>query len=139
ANHLEEADNVIEQDSLLLTMTPHTHLRGKTFKYVAYYPDGKQEILLDVPHYDFNWQNTYVLAEPKLLPAGTRIHILAHYNNSKSNPSNPNPNTEVRWGDQTWEEMLIGYFDLIAVDQDLQKEPLPVSKYVHKEGPALDA
>jgi len=139
ADHLEEADQVIEQDSLLLTMTPHTHLRGKTFKYVAYYPDGKEEILLDVPRYDFNWQNTYVLAEPKLLPAGTRIHILAHYNNSKSNPSNPNPTSEVRWGDQTWEEMLIGYFDLVPVNQDLQKEPLPVSNYVHKEGPALDA
>jgi peroxiredoxin len=138
-DHPEEADAVVPEDSLLLTMTPHTHLRGKAFKYEAFYPDGKHEILLDVPHYDFNWQNTYVLAEPKLLPKGTRLHCLALYNNSKSNPSNPNPNSEVRWGDQTWEEMLIGYFDLVPVEQDLRKQPIAPVKSAHKEGAALDA
>src|SRR5205807_2978054 len=80
-NHLVEATKPIDQDTLLLTFMPHTHLRGKAFKYEATYPSGEKEVLLDVPHYDFNWQTTYVLAKPKLLPKGTKIHCLAHYNN----------------------------------------------------------
>ena len=78
---------------------PHTHLRGKAFKYEATYPNGDKEVLLDVPHYDFNWQITYVLAKPKLLPKGTELHCVAFYNNSKSNFSNPDPNATVRWGE----------------------------------------
>src|SRR5436853_469562 len=78
---------------------------------------GQRETLLDVPHYDFNWQTSYRLAEPKLLPAGTRMHCIAHYDNSEDNPNNPNPKATVRWGDQTWNEMMIGYFD-IAVPRD---------------------
>jgi peroxiredoxin len=106
-----ESTKKIEQDTLVLTLMPHTHLRGKTFKYEATYPNGEKEILLDVPHYDFNWQMTYVLDKPKLLPKGTILRCLANYNNSRSNFSNPNPNERVRWGEQTWEEMMIGYFD----------------------------
>jgi peroxiredoxin len=121
--HVVEADFPVPQDSLLLAFMPHTHLRGSYFRYEAHYPDGKQEVLLDVPRYDFNWQNTYILAEPKTLPKGTRVHCVAHFNNSKSNYSNPDPNQTVRWGDQTWEEMMIGYFDLAPVGQDLQKNP----------------
>src|SRR5438552_7628079 len=82
-NYLIEASQKIEQDTLVLTLMPHTHLRGKTFKYEATYPNGDKEILLDVPNYDFNWQMTYVLDKPKLLPKGTVLHCLAHYNNSK--------------------------------------------------------
>src|SRR5207253_1365277 len=106
-----EAVKKFDQDTLLLTLMPHTHLRGKAFKYEATYRNGDKEVLLDVPRYDFNWQLTYVLAKPKLLPAGTELRCVALYNNSKSNFSNPNPNEKVKWGEQTWEEMMIGYFD----------------------------
>jgi peroxiredoxin len=137
-NHRVDAQATFDQDILLLSMTPHTHLRGKAFKYEAIYPDGSQEILVDVPHYDFNWQNTYILTKPKLLPKGTQIHCVAYYDNSTKNRSNPDPNATVRWGDQTWEEMMIGYFNMTPAKQDLGSNPLPVTKLVRKERPALD-
>jgi hypothetical protein len=104
------ADYVFQEDRLLLTLTPHMHLRGKSFRYEAAYPDGKKEILLDVPRYDFNWQITYKLAEPKLLPKGTRLRCFATFDNSADNLNNPNPNANVRFGEQTWDEMLIGWY-----------------------------
>jgi hypothetical protein len=85
------------------------HLRGKDFQYVAKYPTGESEVLLNVPRYDFNWQHTYVLAEPKTLPKGTVIECIAHFDNSPNNKFNPDPKAEVRWGDQSWEEMMIGF------------------------------
>jgi peroxiredoxin len=133
-----EATTAVPQDSLLLTLMPHTHLRGKTFQYEAIYPNGDREILLDLPRYDFNWQNSYVLAKPKLLAKGTELRCVAYYDNSKNNPSNPNPDATVRWGDQTWDEMMIGYFDIVPVDQDLLKNPRTINKIIRKEGPALD-
>jgi peroxiredoxin len=136
-NHRVEAWRTIDQDTVLLELMPHTHLRGKSFQYEAIYPDGKHEILLDLPTYDFNWQNTYVLETPKQLPKGTQLHCVAYYDNSKKNKSNPNPDEEVRWGDQTWEEMMIGYYDVVPVNQDLQKNPLPVAKAKSKTAPSL--
>ena len=91
-------------------MTPHMHVRGKDMTYIAHYPDGRDETLLSVPKYDFNWQITYELAEPKVLPKGTTIEVIAHYDNSPANKFNPDPTQAVRWGDQTWEEMMIGFF-----------------------------
>jgi peroxiredoxin len=120
-NHKVEAWHTFSKDSLMLAMFPHMHLRGKSFRYEAQYPDGRSEILLDVPHYDFGWQNTYIFAEPKLMPAGTRLHCVAHFDNSENNLANPDPTDTVRWGDQTWEEMMIGYFDMALADQDLTK------------------
>ena len=114
-NHKVTASFRFRKDSLILSMFPHMHMRGKSFRYLAEYPDGKSEILLDVPNFDFNWQNGYLFKEPKRMPAGTRIVCTAHYDNSEGNFSNPNPNRTVRWGDQTWDEMMIGYFDM-AVD-----------------------
>ena len=99
-------------DSLVLTLMPHTHLRGKAFMYEAIYPNGDKETLLDVPRYDFNWQNTYVLAEPKPIPAGSALHCTARFDNSPDNPANPDPSKTVRWGPQTWEEMMIGWYDV---------------------------
>jgi len=96
----------------ILAFMPHMHLRGKAFRYEARYPDGKREILLDVPRYDFNWQTAYQLSEPKILPAGAYLECVAHYDNSAENLNNPDPAATVRWGDQTWEEMMIGYFDV---------------------------
>jgi peroxiredoxin len=99
----------------LLAMMPHMHLRGKSFKFEVRYPDGKTEVLLDVPRYDFNWQTSYRLTTPKKLPTNSYIHCVAHFDNSEDNLNNPDPNARVRWGDQTWNEMMIGYFD-VAID-----------------------
>jgi len=114
ADHKVEATSgSLPFDVDLLAFMPHMHLRGKSFSYEARYPDGKTEMLLSVPNYDFNWQTRYRLAKPKKLPAGTRVHCVAHYDNSKHNLSNPDPTATVRWGDQTWHEMMIGYFDIV--------------------------
>jgi peroxiredoxin len=104
------------EDELLLRMVPHMHVRGKAFRFEAIYPDDRREVLLDVPAYDFNWQLSYELAGPKLLPKGTRIVCTARYNNSESNRSNPDPNATVGWGEQSWEEMMIGFFDVVSAD-----------------------
>ena len=80
---------------------------------IAHYPDGRDETLLSVPHYDFNWQITYELAEPKVLPRGTKVEVIAHYDNSTNNKFNPDPSATVHWGDQTWEEMMIGFFGTV--------------------------
>ncbi len=118
-NYEVRSHHRFDKDVRLLTLTPHMHLRGKSFRYEAEYPDGKREVLLDIPHYDFNWQLRYRLAEPKLLPQGTRLECTAHFDNSADNLANPDPTTAVRWGDQTWEEMMIGYFSTLPVESDV--------------------
>ncbi len=115
-NHRVESNFVFKSDSILLSFMPHMHLRGKAFMYEATYPDGKKEVLLDIPKYDFNWQSAYRLAQPKKMPAGTKIHCVAHYDNSKNNPANPDPTKPVVWGDQTWEEMMIGWIDYMNAE-----------------------
>jgi len=109
----------INQDVLLLSMFPHMHLRGKSFRYEALHANGEVEVLLDVPRYDFNWQHSYVLAEPRRLPAGTHIRCTAVYDNSSGNSANPNPSATVRTGPQAWDEMFNGYFDVVLADEDL--------------------
>jgi hypothetical protein len=99
------------EDIVLNGMMPHMHLRGKDFQYTVVYPDGRSEIILNVPRYDFNWQLGYTLQDPLHLPKGTRIDCVAHFDNSPNNKFNPDPAKEVRWGDQTFEEMMIGFFD----------------------------
>jgi hypothetical protein len=89
------------------------HLRGKDFEYRARFPDGRTEILMSMPQYDFNWQSGYALRKAQPLPVGTVIECTAHFDNSAGNPHNPNPKSEVRWGDQTWQEMMIGFIDLV--------------------------
>ena len=108
------ATNVLRRDTVVTTLTPHMHVRGKDMIYIAHYPDGTSETLLHVPKYDFNWQITYELAKPKVLPAGTRVEVIAHYDNSTANKFNPDPSKDVRWGDQTWEEMMIGFFGTVV-------------------------
>jgi len=110
SNHQVTSSRKFRRDTLLLSMMPHMHLRGKSFHYEAIYPDGRRETLLDVPRYDFNWQLSYVFPEPKLLPKGTELHCTAHFDNSAANLANPDPTKTVTWGDQTWEEMMIGWF-----------------------------
>jgi len=103
-----------KDDVELVGLMPHMHVRGKDFKYTVNYPDGRQEVLLDVPRYDFNWQLTYEMKNYLSLPKGTRIDCVAHFDNSPNNKYNPDPTKEVRWGDQTWEEMMIGWFTYVV-------------------------
>jgi len=107
------------QDTLLYSLLPHMHLRGKSFRFEATFPDGRREVLLDVPRYEFEWQNVYVLSEPKLMPEGSVLHCLARYDNSAGNLSNPDPRATVTWGEQTRDEMLVGYVEIALADQDL--------------------
>jgi len=111
---VESASPRFPADARLLALTPHMHLRGKSFFYEAILPGGERKPLLDVPRYDFNWQTAYRLAEPMDLPAGTRIHCEARFDNSDANPNNPDPSKTVRWGEQTWDEMMIGYYDYVV-------------------------
>jgi peroxiredoxin len=113
-DHEIVGEREFKQDTLLTDMLPHMHLRGKSFRYIAVYPDGKEEILLDVPNYDFNWQLRYELVEPKLMPKGTKLRVVGHYDNSEDNLANPDPNATVRYGDQTWEEMFHGFYGTIT-------------------------
>jgi hypothetical protein len=106
-----QADFTFERASLLLSMRPHLHLRGKSFEFRAHYPDGSEEILLWVPDYDFGWQTCYVLAEPKAMPAGTRLAVTGAWDNSSANPDNPDPGAIVSWGERTSDEMMIGFFE----------------------------
>lgn len=116
-NHPIYATVTLQADVTVQSLSPHMHLRGKAFQYRVIYPDGKDEILLKVPNYDFNWQITYQLAEPRRLPAGTKIECIAWFDNSPNNKYNPDPKQVVRWGDQSWEEMLAGFIDFgVPVD-----------------------
>jgi hypothetical protein len=103
----------LNRELTLLSMQPHMHLRGKSYRISARYPDGRTENLIDVPRYDFNWQTTYFLAEPKKLPKGTVLECLAHFDNSPNNRFNPDSTQTIRWGDQSWEEMNIGFMEVV--------------------------
>ncbi len=100
-------DSAIEftQDSHIVALFPHTHLRGKSWEYRMVYPDGRSEVVLSVPKYDFNWQTYYTFTQPLAAPKGARLEATAHYDNSVNNPSNPDPKVAVHWGEQTWQEM----------------------------------
>jgi hypothetical protein len=123
--HEETAEQTVKADAIIYTLHPHAHYRGKASRFVAYYPDGKTETLLNVPAYDFNWQGTYELEKPKLVPAGTRIVYTQWYDNSSQNKANPDPNREVTWGEQTWDEMIFGVIRYRNVKEDgaTQKSP----------------
>jgi peroxiredoxin len=117
-DHEVTAKKKFARDTILLNLTPHMHLRGKSFRFELEYANGTREILLDVPRWDFNWQLRYELATPKLVPAGTRMHCTARFDNSTENLANPDPTESVRFGDQTWEEMMFGFYT--AVDPNEQ-------------------
>jgi hypothetical protein len=108
-DHAVESGVSFNYDVTLYSIFPHTHVRGKSWDYKLTYPDGRSETLLSVPKYDFNWQTDYVFEKPLRLPQGTLLKAVARYDNSARNPSNPDPKAEVRWGEQTWEEMFVGY------------------------------
>jgi mono/diheme cytochrome c family protein len=109
-NHEVKASKTFDEDVLITSFMPHMHVRGKAFTYTVTYPDGRSEILLNVPKYDFNWQHTYIPKQPIALPKGARLDCVAYFDNSEKNKYNPDPSKAVRWGDQTWEEMMIGWY-----------------------------
>jgi mono/diheme cytochrome c family protein len=104
-NQAVESAIQFSEDSHIWALFPHTHLRGKSWEYRLVYQDGRSEVVLSVPKYDFNWQTYYVFAKPLAVPKGTRLEATAHYDNSAANKWNPDPKVAVRWGPQTWEEM----------------------------------
>ena len=121
-HHRVDSEITLYDESVLTAFLPHMHLRGKDFEYRLVYPTGEKQVLLRVPRYSFNWQLSYYLEKPLVLPKGTKIECTAHFDNSANNAANPNPNEEVRWGDQSWEEMMIGFFDLrIPVGTDTER------------------
>jgi Copper type II ascorbate-dependent monooxygenase, C-terminal domain len=113
SNYEVKSSTTFKEDTYLTAMMPHMHVRGKDFVYTVVYPDGKSEVVLSVPKYDFNWQLTYELKKPLFLPKGSRLDCVAHFDNSTKNKFNPDPTKEVRWGPQTWEEMMIGWYTTI--------------------------
>lgn len=106
------------EDVLLLAFFPHAHLRGQSFRYDLIHPGGEEEILLDVPRFDFAWQHRYVLAQPRRVERGSQLRCTAIYDNSADNPANPDPDAEVRAGLQSWDEMFNGYFDVALAEED---------------------
>ena len=101
-------------DVQFVMMMPHMHVRGKDMSFTVEYPDGRKQVALSVPKYDFNWQMQYVLSSPLNLPAGSKVHVAAHYNNSVSNKFNPNPNRWVYTGNMTWEEMMSPFYGVLV-------------------------
>ncbi len=130
-NYESTSSFTFKEDSHIESLHPHMHLRGKDFLYRLVYPDGTSKILLSVPRFDFGWQLTYFLKEPLAVPKGSRLDIIAHHDNSAKNKFNPDPTKEVHWGDQTWDEMMIGYFDYTLDKQDLRR---PSADAAGKEG-----
>jgi len=106
--HTEVAQQVFKQDAIIYSLHPHAHFRGKASSFVAKYPDGREQTLLNVPAYDFNWQSTYELQEPLQVPAGTKVIYTQVFDNSTQNRANPDPTRTVGFGEQTWDEMVFG-------------------------------
>jgi hypothetical protein len=119
-NYRVAVSGTLPNDALLIAMLPHMHLRGKGFEYLIHGPNGAVETLLKVSRYDFAWQIDYRLAEPRLLKAGTHLEWVGYFDNSPNNPRNPDPSAEVRFGEQSWQEMMIGFFDVV-VDASISK------------------
>lgn len=127
-NYHVEVWGTLPNEALLLSFFPHMHLRGKSFEYNMVDSNGNRRTLLRVTPYNFYWQLSYRLAEPLSLPAGTKLEWAATFDNSRNNPDNPDPEEAVRFGEQSWDEMMIGFFD-VAIDAQMNKE-----KFFIREG-----
>ena len=122
-NHEVRASYTFWQSGKIMGFIPHMHYRGKDFTYTATFPDGRQEVLLSVPRYDFNWQTNYELAEPIWVPAGTRVDTASHYDNSAGNLANPDPTRDITFGLESFDEMHIGFIDFVVDEGVRPKEP----------------
>jgi len=112
ANYNLESRVVVQQPLRIVALQPHMHFRGAAFEYSVIYPSGESEVLLSTPHYNFHWQQTYVLKEPRLLTKGTILICKATYDNSVNNPVNPDPKAWVKGGAQSWDEMMAGFMEI---------------------------
>lgn len=120
--HPTEANHVFDKEIVLYGLRPHMHFRGKKMKFTAELPDGSTKVLMNVPDYSYNWQPTFALEEPIRLPAGTKVHVVGAFDNSKYNPANPDPSKELTFGLQTWDEMFIGYFSYYVADDKVAND-----------------
>jgi hypothetical protein len=115
-NHEVKRCYTLEKDKLLLSITPHMHFRGKDVRYEVIRPNGQTEVLLSVPHYNFDWQLVYRFQDPILIEKGSTLMLTAHFDNSANNPANPDPAKTIRWGDKSEEEMFSNYFEYLDAD-----------------------
>ncbi len=121
ADHRVDAEAMIPRDATIYSFTPHMHYRGKSMDFFLIYPDGRELLACSIPRYDFDWQLDYQLKTPLEVPAGTKLRVVARFDNSENNPANPDPDETVRWGEQTWEEMMMGgvFLSWSAEDEEL--------------------
>ncbi len=135
-NYPVNGDMPFYGDAKIISFSPHMHVRGKSMRYELVSADGKRSTLVDVPHYDFHWQQAYNPANPVMVHSGTKIEVLATYDNSPNNPWNPDPSKEVRWGDQSWEEMMLGFMEIaipVTVDpRDVLVDPKELAAQAQK-------
>jgi hypothetical protein len=124
ANYTETAYHLFDQDSRIVSMMPHAHVRAKAARYTAHFPDGRSEILLNVPQYDYNWQWSYQPADALVVPAGTKVEVQFTYDNSAENPRNPDPAATVYYREQTFAEMFVGFMESVPVE-GVQPKPMP--------------
>lgn len=129
-----EATLRFRDDARLLSFVPHMHWRGKDYRYEVIFPDGKRQTVLSVPRWDFNWQNVYRLEEPLKLPKGSKLYSVAHWDNSRNNPQNPGPEKKVRFGLQTWDEMMVGWVCYVyerpeAAEEIAKNPPSPADQF----------
>ncbi|MEZ5489388.1 MAG: hypothetical protein R3F50_03605 [Gammaproteobacteria bacterium] len=114
---IQEASVTLSKDAYLRSFTPHMHFRGKYMRFYAEYPDGNREELINIANYNYNWQLAYTYAEPRLMPAGTKLVAVGAFDNSAQNPYNPDPSRSVPWGQQSWDEMFFGAMQWVNVDE----------------------
>ncbi len=132
-NHRVTACRTVKRDTTIYGLEPHMHLRGKSMEYKVFYPDGKSETLLNVPNYDFAWQTNYILKEPKRLPKGSKIMVTGYFDNSAKNKFNPDPTKEVRYGEPTYDEMMLGFLDFVSEAPPIaQVDPKILDSYTGK-------
>lgn len=132
-HHQVTACRTLKRDTIIYGLEPHMHLRGKAMEYKVFYPDGKSEVLLNVPNYDFSWQTNYLLKEPKRLPKGSRIMVTGTFDNSAKNKFNPDPTKDVRYGEPTYDEMMLGFLDYVTEMPPIaQVDPKVLDSYTGK-------
>jgi hypothetical protein len=137
-NHKATACYNVPRDLQFVNYFPHMHVRGKDMKYEVVYPDGRSETLLSVDKYNFNWQTLYVLKNPLSIPKGSRFVVTAHFDNSTKNKYNPDPSKPVRFGEPTYDEMLVGYADVIRVIAKLDPKLLDAYVGDYQVGPGIN-